>query len=109
MAMCALVHASDGLTRNRGEPETRRSEYDVFIEKKPGLGDTIDGISCDGDDNTVHCSHCHTFSLSVYNLLAVQKHFDLGGGMSSRLITETEWLYYTWAITCSCGCNFILA
>lgn len=68
------------------------SEYGEFIEKKTWAGDTIEGISCDGDDDTAHCSHCRTFSLSVHNLLAVEKTFGCGY-MSSGLITETEWLY----------------
>jgi len=49
------------------------------LRKNPGPGYTISGISCDGDDDTMCCSHCHTFSLSVHKLLAVQKHFDAGG------------------------------
>jgi len=63
MAVGVLVHASDGLVKNR------------MSEKKPGLGGTMDGISCDSDDETARCSHCHTFSLNVHNLLALQKHF----------------------------------
>ena len=44
------------------------------LRKNSGQGDTIEGISCDGDDDTARCSHCRIFSLSVHNLLAVQKH-----------------------------------
>ena len=52
------------------------------LRKNP-TGDTIEGISCDGDNDIARCSHCHTFSLRVHNLVAVHK----------LLITETEWLY----------------
>ena len=48
------------------------------LRNKPGPGDTIDRILGDGDDNTARCSYCHTFSLSVHNLLAVQKQMDVG-------------------------------
>jgi len=44
MAAHAPVHVSDGLMRNRSEPETNQASMMNLLKIKPGLGDTIGGI-----------------------------------------------------------------
>jgi len=50
MDVCALVHVSDSLTRNKNGSETKRVSVVNSLRKNPRPGDTVDRISCDGDD-----------------------------------------------------------
>jgi len=64
-----------------------------LLTKEARLRNSVN--SCDDDEDTLPCFHCHTFPLFLDNPLTIN--FFFTQGMSSRLIAKIGWaMTYHW-------------